>query len=147
MPDNTLYETLSKRERLKLPMYDCEAHPALCPAWNGRAAVRKLFIKKRYIEIVGEITTWNIDLTLWNIFCIGEFTRENVHDWLADYTTKYYRDYGWFPVDFHAVCGDIDIPWATKEAFECYSRRTEKTVDRLLGENHDRLGFDPPKPG
>jgi hypothetical protein len=107
-------------------------------------AVRKLFIKKRYIEIVGEITTWRIDLTLWNVFSIGEFTRENVHDWLADYTCKHYRDYGWFPVDFHAVCGEQDIPWATKEAFECferYSRRKsgpEELNNRALPGGEDR---------
>ncbi len=78
--------------------------------------MRELFIKKRYIEIVGDFTTWRIDLTLWNVFCIGEFTRENVEDWLvANYTRRIRFKEDWF-VDFHAVCGDIDIPWATEAA-------------------------------
>jgi len=93
--------------------------------------VRKLLIEKRYIEIVGGYTTWSIDLTLWDVFCIGEFTRENVEDWLAANWMRRirFKDDGF--VDFHAVCGEQDIPWATKEGFECYSRRTEKTVDKL----------------
>jgi hypothetical protein len=79
--------------------------------------------KKRYIEVVGDFTTWPIGLTLWDVFCIGEFTRENVADWLAANFTRRTRFKEDGPVDFHAVCGDIDIPWATKEGFECYSRR------------------------
>lgn len=89
-------------------------------------------MSKCYIEIVGEITTWDVKLTLWDRFRIGKFTRENVGDWLANYTCKYHGlDYGWSPVDFHAVCGDIDIPWATKEGRDCYQRtqalRAQKT--------------------
>jgi hypothetical protein len=82
--------------------------------------VRKLSIKKRYIEIVGEITVWSIKLTLWDRLRIGKFTRENVAMWLENRTRM---DPGYYSGDFHAVCGDIDIPWATKEAFERYSRR------------------------
>ncbi len=89
----------------------------------------KLFIKKRYIEIVGDFTTWSIGLTLWDVFCIGEFTRENVEDWLAaNYTRRIRFKEDWF-VDFHAVCGGQDIPWATKEARECY-QRYNSTVGR-----------------
>ena len=86
--------------------------------------VRKLLIKKRYIEIVSDLTTWRFDLTLRDVFCIGEFTRENVADWIATYNSKHHAlDVGYTdPVDFHAVCGGQDIPWATKEASECYSR-------------------------
>jgi hypothetical protein len=43
---------------------------------------------------------------------IGKFTRENVELWLFKLTSP---DAGSCPVDFHAVWGDIDIPWATKE--------------------------------
>jgi hypothetical protein len=84
--------------------------------------LRKLFIKQRYIEIVGDMITWRIDLTLWNVFCIGEFTRENVADWLADNTVNHSAIKEDFPVDFHAVCGGQDIPWATKEGRDCYER-------------------------
>jgi hypothetical protein len=52
--------------------------------------VRKLFIKKRYIEIVGEITVWSIKLTLWDRLRIGKFTRENVAMWLENHIRKYH---------------------------------------------------------
>ena len=87
-------------------------------------------MSKRYIEIVGDFTTWRIDLTLWNVFCIGEFTRENVADWLgANYVRKTRFKEDWF-VDFHAVCGGQDIPWATKEGFECYQRTHALTAQK-----------------
>lgn len=45
---------------------------------------------------------------------IGEFTRENVLAWIDGHTTPDWV--GITPVvDFHAVCGDIDIPFATEE--------------------------------
>lgn len=86
----------------------------------------KRFIEKRYIEVVGEITTAYIDLSLWNVFCIGKFTRENVHDWFAGYLcrTRMMGD-DWF-VDFHAVCGQQEIPWATEEARDLYARCVER---------------------
>lgn len=88
-------------------------------------------MSKRYLEIASEITTWRMDLTLWNVFRIGEFTRENVSDWLADYTTKHHGlDAAFWPVDFHAVCGDIDIPWATKEGRDCYQRTHALTAQK-----------------
>jgi hypothetical protein len=72
-----------------------------------------------YVEIVGSVTAWSVKLTIWDRWRIGEFTRENVADWLVDYTCNHqYED---FPVDFHAVCGDVDIPWTTKECVECYT--------------------------
>lgn len=75
--------------------------------------MRKLFIKKRHIEIVGEITVWSIKLTLWDRLRIGKFTRENVAVWLENRTRL---DPGYYSGDFHAVCGDVDIPWATEAA-------------------------------
>src|SRR6267154_3137903 len=87
-------------------------------------------MSKCYIEMVGSIRTWSLKLTIWDRWCIGEFTRENVADWLVDYTCNHHypfsHHYGFddhedFPVDFHAVCGDMDIPWTTKECFECYT--------------------------
>jgi hypothetical protein len=94
----------------------------------------KCFIKKRYIEIVGGVRSWRIDLTLWNVFCIGEFTRENVADWLADYTCNRHPEIDDFPVDFHAVCGDIDIPWATKEGRDCYQLVQARAEQLLKGQ-------------
>jgi hypothetical protein len=78
--------------------------------------------KDAYVEIVSEITCWSIKLTLWDRFCIGRaggFTRENVGHRIGKRIQP--LDFGFGVMDFHAVCGDIDIPWATKEGFECYT--------------------------
>ena len=46
---------------------------------------------------------------------IGQFTRENILRWMNNRTDAPRADLGVIQ-DFHAVCGDIDIPWATEEA-------------------------------
>lgn len=71
-------------------------------------------MSKCYIEIVGSVTAWSIQLTLWDRFRIGKFTRENVARRLGKYIHPLAD--GLHPVDFHAVCGDIEIPWALKRA-------------------------------
>lgn len=67
-----------------------------------------------YIEIEAQRTWMTYDLSPSDIQAIGEFTRENISNWLdGDKDNKKFFEigvYGW--VDFHAVCGDIDIPWA-----------------------------------
>jgi hypothetical protein len=73
-----------------------------------------------YIEIVREITIDICCPTRWERFRIGKFTRENVRTWLENHTHG--LDAGFWPVDFHAVCGDLDIPWETKEGRECWER-------------------------
>ena len=83
--------------------------------------------KRAYVEIVGDVTAWSLKLTLWDRCRIGKFTRENVAKWLENRTRI---DPGWFPVDFHAVCGDIDIPWATKEGRDCYQRTQALTAQK-----------------
>lgn len=74
---------------------------------------------RAYIEIVGEVAVWDTKLTLWDRFRIGKFTRENVAKWLDTHTGM---DPGFYPKDFHAVCGDIDIPWATEEGRLCWAK-------------------------
>jgi hypothetical protein len=94
----------------------------------------KRLIEKRYIEIVGSVAAWRIDLSLWNVFCIGEFTRENVSDWLANYASKHHGlDAGWWPEDFHAVCGEQDIPWLNQEACDLYNGRPTAAALRFVG--------------
>lgn len=85
-----------------------------------------------YIEIVSAITNMRFDLDEFDLWAIGgsyvsgrsataredmarrEFTRENIAAWLDRGNCRFdIGVYGW--EDFHAVCGDIDIPWATKE--------------------------------
>jgi hypothetical protein len=66
-----------------------------------------------YVEIVGkQHVLYRVEL--WGPPNVGKFTRENVARWLdktGDYAVGIY---GW--VDFHAVCGSLDIPWATEES-------------------------------
>jgi hypothetical protein len=75
-----------------------------------------------YVEILGAVVMPRRTLEDKDLLRIGEFTKENVLKWMNSHTGP-----GWvgvFPIeDFHAVCGDIDIPWTTKakpwfEAFE-----------------------------
>lgn len=84
----------------------------------------------RYIEVVGSVTAWSLKLTLWDRCMIGKFTRENVEMWLANHVGL---DPGFYPEDFHAVCGDIEIPWATKEGHDCY-QRVMKLAEARRGE-------------
>jgi hypothetical protein len=86
-----------------------------------------------YIEIVSEHTMMRFDLDEFDLWAIGgsyvsarsefarknlsrrEFTRENIAAWLDRGNCRFEIGiYGW--KDFHAVCGDIDIPWGLKPA-------------------------------
>lgn len=78
----------------------------------------------RYIEVVGSVTAWSLQLTLWDRCMIGKFTRENVEMWLANHVGL---DPGFYPEDFHAVCGDIEIPWATKEGSDMFQLHRVKS--------------------
>ena len=68
-----------------------------------------------YIEILGAVAQTRFNLNQTDLRSIGEFTRENISNWM-----KRQRSTNWLgllPVeDFHAVCGDIDIPWTTEDA-------------------------------
>ena len=74
-----------------------------------------------YIEIVAAVARWRLELDYFDLRIIGEFTRVNIASWLD----KSYRFelgvYGY--EDFHAVGGDIDIPWATEEARLCWTAK------------------------
>jgi hypothetical protein len=83
-----------------------------------------------YIEIVSEHTTMRFDLDEFDLWAIGgsygserrEFTRENIARWLDRGNCRFEIGlYGW--KDFHAVCGDIDIPWATEESMLFFPHR------------------------
>jgi hypothetical protein len=77
-------------------------------------------LERPYIEIVGGIGLFRPQLDKADLDCIGEFTRENVLTWMNSHRGPDWV--GILPVeDFHAVCGDIDIPWATEEARLCYA--------------------------
>jgi len=64
-----------------------------------------------YVEIVNDITMmYRRSLSKSDLSLIGEFTRESIARWLKSDRLDIYGF-----TDFHAVCGDIDIPWATEE--------------------------------
>jgi hypothetical protein len=70
---------------------------------------------RAYIEIAGA-GVWDCrELQESDLQEIGEFRRANIAKWLENF-----GGLGWellYPIrDFHAVCDDIDIPWATEEA-------------------------------
>jgi hypothetical protein len=79
-----------------------------------------------YIEFIGAVACGRRELQPHELCQIGEFTRENISAWLESHTVKFpvrslsdlNVDWvGVLPVeDFHGVCGDIDIPWATEAA-------------------------------
>lgn len=74
---------------------------------------------KAYIEIMSTVCMWEFRLDDFDLRAIGEFTRENIAAWLNRGNCRFEIGvYGY--EDFHAVCGDIDIPWATKEAKVCW---------------------------
>jgi hypothetical protein len=70
---------------------------------------------KAYIDFVGAILgAGTFGLSDDELRAIGDFTRENVLGWMECHGSPDWV--GILPIkDFHAVCGDIDIPWATAE--------------------------------
>jgi hypothetical protein len=70
--------------------------------------------KHAYIEFVNENTITTFELTSWDLWRIGKFTRENIERWLRSSSGRR-KTYDPFAFDsqvgFHAVCGDIDISW------------------------------------
>jgi len=76
---------------------------------------------RAYIEFVGGVAVYRHELTDSELREIGRFTRGNVLMWLKSHTTLDWD--GFLPIeDFHAVCGDIDIPWATEEAKATFTK-------------------------
>ena len=88
-----------------------------------------------YIHIVHGEWPWRHILIDSELREIGEFTRENVGNWVYRHEGVY-MDRGTYPWDFHAVYGDIDIPWKTeigREAWE-YKGATFVTNNAILDE-------------
>lgn len=66
-----------------------------------------------YIEVVNDVIRTRYELNDRDLRDIGTFTRRNVSVWLSNRKTP--DPFESLPArDFHAVCGDIDIPWATE---------------------------------
>jgi hypothetical protein len=84
----------------------------------------KFTIERNWIDVVGKIwmpavtCSQRIDLRAYDLENIGEPTRENVDAWLATHTGDFQSI-----TDFHAIIGEVEIPWATEEGelawFDC----------------------------
>src|SRR5690242_4519151 len=80
-----------------------------------------------YLDIMAAVCTWRFDLTDSDLREIGNFTRENIVSWLnrgfsgfkweaGCLKNRFFEFHVYGIQDFHAVCGDIDIPWASEES-------------------------------
>jgi hypothetical protein len=67
-----------------------------------------------YLKILGPEVIYGRVLDKADLCFIGEFTRENISAWLDRGPFLEASLYG--HEDFHAVCGDIDIPWAKEDS-------------------------------
>ena len=76
---------------------------------------------RAYIEILGAVAKCRRELSKADLCFIGEFTRENISQWLerGNCLEGWVGIYGY--EDFHAVCGDIDVPWAMEESSRCFA--------------------------
>jgi len=92
---------------------------------------------RAYIDIVCQHAAFRHYLTYIDLQEIAEFTRENV----ARFSNSRNRPYGWAEylptLDFHAVCGDIDIPWAEEKYRQGWAEHFPQGWDKWL-EEHDR---------
>jgi hypothetical protein len=73
-------------------------------------------VRLAYIEVIGKI--WmpantcgqRIQLTDYDLNNIGSFTCDNVERWLCLHSGDFQSI-----IDFHAVCGQLEIPWQLEE--------------------------------
>ena len=96
-----------------------------------------------YIDIVSEHVMNRKALSEEDLQEIGDFKREHVVRWLNDggpSAPHIFRFdlgvYGW--KDFHVVCGDVDIPWATEEAKQLWNE-VRKAGERAYAINSGKL--------
>ena len=78
-----------------------------------------------YIEFVGGMGGTRLELTDRDLRSIGKFTRKNIAMWLNMLIIAQQWAEADPIEDFHAVCDDMDIPWATKEGCDGYRRIME----------------------
>lgn len=87
-------------------------------------------VRIAYVTILGRIwmpaivCSQHLDLSDYDLRNIGEFTRENVEDWLS-------RNAGDFQevIDFEAVCGEEAIEWSSEENYFQYCDTIQECED------------------
>jgi hypothetical protein len=92
----------------KVKHYDC-VEQSDCMDCRHDKLMQQTF-EMPYIEIVSGIGVGRRNLNEADLRHIGKFTRWSVAQWLYNQSPEGGID------DFHAVFGDIDIPWATEAA-------------------------------
>jgi len=83
----------------------------------------RVFCSGPYIECISAYAggaVWGSVLHDSDLIEIGEFTRGNIERWLASYGGPCIECCG--VQDFHAVCGEIDIPWREEINAQEYKR-------------------------
>ncbi len=75
-----------------------------------------------YVEVVSSTIRLRHDFCYRDLREIGEFTRDNVLAWMNAGAGGWRTSWEAVGIieDFHAVCGDIDIPWADPEMAAVY---------------------------
>lgn len=74
-------------------------------------------VRNAYVEIIGKIWMPAVvcgqrqDLSDYDLENIGEFTRENVEQWLCTHSGDFQS-----VTDFRAVCGKVEIAWESEES-------------------------------
>lgn len=73
-------------------------------------------VRRAYVIILGTIWMPAIDCSLeiklsdYDLENIGEFTRDNVEQWLTSHSGDFQHI-----IDFTAMCGDIEIEWSSED--------------------------------
>lgn len=73
-------------------------------------------VRVAYVLILGKLwmpmcdASQRQDLSNYDLENIGEFTRENVEQWLMTHSGDFSS-----VTDFYAVCGDVEIPWSSED--------------------------------
>lgn len=85
----------------------------------------RYIVERNFVLILGYIwmpncmATMERTLSTYDIENIGEFTRENVEQWLACNAGDFQQ-----VVDFYATVGDKEIPWANEDNEMAYNDLT-----------------------
>jgi hypothetical protein len=73
-------------------------------------------VRAAYVQVLGKIwmpmttAAYEYKLSDYDLENIGDFTRENIDDWLGTHAGDFSSI-----KDFHAVCGEAEIPWTSEE--------------------------------
>ena len=76
----------------------------------------KFTVERNWVDVLGIIWMPAVeaghrhDLSRYDMNNIGEPTRENVEQWLTTHSGDLQR-----VIDFHAVVGEVEIPWEKEE--------------------------------